>query len=151
MHGTGPRTRRRRPRTGSSTSSLTRRSLTTSHLVVKDPQDQERRDSILTPSGSHLARRMTPRSQTTSHLVVGEKSLVLLISCALASVRSCSQRPRSTGTSSMAFRMISATLTTTTNASVRALPFLMDLNLEATVARVRDLPRDLARENKVLA
>ena len=51
----------------------------------------------------------------------------------------------------MAFRMISATLTTTTNASVRALPFLMDLNLEATVARVRDLPRDLARENKVLA
>ena len=67
------------------------------------------------------------RSQTTSQLVVKEELLVLLISCALVSVRNFSLRPMCTRISSMESRTTSATLTTTMNVCARVLLSLMVL------------------------
>ena len=67
------------------------------------------------------------RSQTTSQLVVKEELLVLLISCALVSVRNFFLRPMCTRISSMESRTTSATLTTTMNVCARVLLSLMVL------------------------
>lgn len=79
-----------------------------------------------------------PRSLTTSQLVVKEELLVLLISCALVSVRNFFLRPMFTRISSMESRTTSATSTTTMNVCARVLLSLMVLYQKVLRSRLEE-------------